>query len=112
MKIHEYQAKALLRRCGVTVPNGQIAFSVRATADVPKRLSGSAFVVKAPVHAGGRGKADGVRFVENCDEAAAAAKIDASRIAGARIAASVATVGMTMRRALAEQLSPANVLER
>ncbi len=74
MNIHEYQAKALLRRYGVRVPNGQVAFSVRAAGDVPKKLSGNAFVVKAQVHAGGRGKAGGVRFVQDSDEAAAAAE--------------------------------------
>ncbi len=74
MNIHEYQAKALLRRYGVRVPNGQVAFSVNATADIPKKLSGSAFVLKAQVHAGGRGKAGGVRFVQDSDEAAAAAE--------------------------------------
>lgn len=74
MNIHEYQAKALLRRYGVRVPNGQVAFSVNAAADIPKKLSGSAFVVKAQVHAGGRGKAGGVRFVQDSDEAAAAAE--------------------------------------
>lgn len=74
MNIHEYQAKALLRRYGVRVPNGQVAFSVRAAGDVPKKLSGDAFVVKAQVHAGGRGKAGGVRFVQSSEEAAAAAE--------------------------------------
>lgn len=74
MNIHEYQAKALLRRYGVRVPNGLVAFSVNAAADVPKKLSGSEFVVKAQVHAGGRGKVGGVRFVQGSDEAAAAAE--------------------------------------
>jgi len=74
MNIHEYQAKALLRRYGVRVPNGQVAFSVNAAAEIPKKLSGSAFVLKAQVHAGGRGKAGGVRFVRDSDEAAAAAE--------------------------------------
>ena len=74
MNIHEYQAKALLRRYGVRVPNGQVAFSVTAAAEVPKKLFGSEFVVKAQVHAGGRGKAGGVRFVESSEQAATAAE--------------------------------------
>jgi len=69
MNLHEFQAKQLLQRYGLTVPNGQIAQSAEAAAAATKEIAGDAWVVKAQVHAGGRGKAGGVKIVNSAAEA-------------------------------------------
>jgi succinyl-CoA synthetase beta subunit len=68
MNLHEYQAKALLADAGVPVPGGKAAFSVREAMTVAEELGGDRWVVKAQVHAGGRGKAGGVKLVGGRDE--------------------------------------------
>src|ERR1700739_4739192 len=74
MNIHEYQAKELLAKFGVTVPKGGIAYTPNEAVAVAKRLGGSVWVVKAQIHAGGRGKAGGVKLCRSEDEVAAAAR--------------------------------------
>jgi succinyl-CoA synthetase beta subunit len=74
MKIHEYQAKALLAKHGVPVPQGEVAFDAADAAGVAARLGGGTVVVKAQIHAGGRGKGGGVKVVKGPDEARAAAE--------------------------------------
>jgi len=69
MNLHEFQAKQLLQRYGLTVPNGQIAQSAEAAAAATKEIAGDVWVVKAQVHAGGRGKAGGVKIVNSAAEA-------------------------------------------
>ncbi len=73
MKIHEYQAKALLARYGVPVPRGEVAHTVVEAEAAAHKLGGTV-VVKAQIHAGGRGKGGGVKVVKNSDEARAAAE--------------------------------------
>ncbi|WP_062105089.1 ADP-forming succinate--CoA ligase subunit beta [Bacillus niameyensis] len=68
MNIHEYQGKEILRKYGVTVPNGKVAFSVEEAVDAAKNLGSAVCVVKAQIHAGGRGKAGGVKVAKNLDE--------------------------------------------
>lgn len=68
MKIHEYQAKALLRKAGVPVPRGTAAFSVDEAVAAAKALPGPVYVVKAQIHAGGRGKGGGVKLARSIDE--------------------------------------------
>jgi succinyl-CoA synthetase beta subunit len=68
MKIHEYQGKALLRKFGVTVPQGFAAFNVEQAVDAAKKLGGPVWVVKAQIHAGGRGKGGGVKLARSIDE--------------------------------------------
>ncbi|MBM0065172.1 ADP-forming succinate--CoA ligase subunit beta [Alkalicoccobacillus gibsonii] len=68
MNIHEYQGKELLRQYGVAVPNGKVAFSVEEAVSAAKDLGSSVSVVKAQIHAGGRGKAGGVKVAKNLDE--------------------------------------------
>ena len=63
MNIHEYQAKAVLAKFGVPVPRGLPAFSVAEATEAAKKLGGPVWVVKAQIHAGGRGKAGGVEKV-------------------------------------------------
>ncbi len=69
MKIHEYQAKALFRTFGVPVPDGSPAFSVEDAVDAARGLGGYPVVVKAQIHAGGRGKGGGVKLAASEDEA-------------------------------------------
>ena len=74
MKIHEYQAKAILTRYGVPVPRGEVAFNGTEAAAIASRLGGSVVVVKAQIHAGGRGKAGGVKLAKSPEEAERIAK--------------------------------------
>ena len=69
MKVHEYQAKAILKEFGIPVPEGAVAVSANEARVATTGLGGRA-VVKAQVHAGGRGKAGGVKVVSSADEAA------------------------------------------
>ena len=68
MKIHEYQAKDILRQFGVPVPRGVPAFTVQEAVEAAQKLGGSVWVVKAQIHAGGRGKGGGVKLARSIDE--------------------------------------------
>ena len=68
MKIHEYQGKELLRQFGVPVPRGYPAFTVQEAVEAAQKLGGSVWVVKAQIHAGGRGKGGGVKLARSLDE--------------------------------------------
>ncbi|MSO75939.1 MAG: ADP-forming succinate--CoA ligase subunit beta [Alphaproteobacteria bacterium] len=68
MNIHEYQAKGLLSRYGVATPRGAVAYTPEEAADQAELLGGSVWVVKAQIHAGGRGKAGGVKVVKSIAE--------------------------------------------
>ncbi len=68
MKIHEYQGKEVLRQYGVPVPRGYPAFSVREASEAAQKLGGSVWVVKAQIHAGGRGKGGGVKLARSMPE--------------------------------------------
>ncbi|MFN7916811.1 MAG: ADP-forming succinate--CoA ligase subunit beta [Vicinamibacterales bacterium] len=74
MKIHEYQAKAILARYGVPVPRGEVALNATEAGDIARRLGGHVVVVKAQIHAGGRGKGGGVKLAKSPDEAENIAK--------------------------------------
>ncbi len=68
MNIHEYQGKEVLRQYGVKVPQGKVAYTVDEAVAVAKELGTPVVVVKAQIHAGGRGKAGGVKIARNLDE--------------------------------------------
>jgi succinyl-CoA synthetase beta subunit len=68
MNIHEYQAKELLRKFGVAVPKGGIAYTAAEAVSVAEKLGGPVWVVKAQIHAGGRGKGGGVKLAKSIDE--------------------------------------------
>ena len=68
MKIHEYQGKEILRQFGVPVPRGIPAFTVQEAVEAAQKLGGPVWVVKAQIHAGGRGKAGGVKLAKSFDE--------------------------------------------
>src|SRR6266851_5953260 len=79
MNIHEYQAKAVLREFGVPVPRGHAAFSVEEAVKAASDLAVPVVVVKAQIHAGGRGKAGGVKMVKSKEEV----RREAERLLGA-----------------------------
>ena len=81
MNIHEYQAKAVLREFGVPVPRGVPAFSVDEAVKGAEQLGGPVWVVKAQIHAGGRGKAGGVKVVKSIDDV----KKESTRILGSTL---------------------------
>ncbi len=74
MKIHEYQGKEIFRKFGVPTPRGFPAFSVQEAVDAAKKLGGTVWVVKAQIHAGGRGKGGGVKLARSLDEVRETAK--------------------------------------
>ena len=74
MNIHEYQAKQLLSRYGVAVPRGKVAYTAAEAVDAANELGGPVWVVKAQIHAGGRGKGGGVRVVKSIDDVRDAAQ--------------------------------------
>ena len=82
MKIHEYQAKAVLARYGVPVPRGIVAATAAEARTAAQSLGGGTVVVKAQIHAGGRGKGGGVKVVKSPDEAEQAAKKNPRHEAG------------------------------
>jgi succinyl-CoA synthetase beta subunit len=102
MKIHEYQAKAILRDFGVPVPRGEVAETPAQARAVAERLGGRV-VVKAQVHAGGRGKAGGVKLADS----PAAAEAAAGQILGMRLRTpQTPPEGITVLRVLVEEASP------
>jgi succinyl-CoA synthetase beta subunit len=100
MKIHEYQAKAILARYGVTTPRGDVAFSKEEAREAARRLKSQVCVVKAQIHAGGRGKGGGVKLARSADEAAEIA----SQILGMNlVTAQTGPQGRIVKRLLIEE---------
>src|SRR6186997_1647936 len=100
MKIHEYQGKNILARYGVPVPRGEVAFNAAEAGEIARRLNGGLVVVKAQIHAGGRGKGGGVKLAKSPDEA--------ERIAAAMIGMTLVThqtgpAGRAVSRVLVEE---------
>src|SRR5688500_2707968 len=100
MKIHEYQAKSILREFGVPTPAGIACFSVDEAVEVAGKLGGNAWVVKAQIHAGGRGKGGGVKLAKSIDEV----KHFAGQILGMTLVTNqTGPQGQVVRRLLVEQ---------
>ena len=100
MKIHEYQAKELLRAHGVPVPAGKACFSAAEATAAASELGGEVWVVKAQIHAGGRGKGGGVQVCKSMDEVKEAAE----RIFGMQLVThQTGPEGQQVRRLLVEQ---------
>ena len=100
MKIHEYQGKEILRKYGVPVPRGEVAFSAEAAREIAERLGGGVSVVKAQIHAGGRGKGGGVKVVKSVADAATAAQA----ILGMQLVTyQTGPEGSTVKRVLVEE---------
>src|SRR3954463_3078535 len=100
MKIHEYQAKAILARHGVPVPEGEVVFAAADAGVTAKQLGGGTVVVKAQIHAGGRGKGGGVKVVKGPDAAARAA---ADMIGMRLVTYQTGPSGQVVQRVLVEQ---------
>jgi succinyl-CoA synthetase beta subunit len=73
MNLHEYQSKKILASYGVPVPDGRVASSPQEAVAAAQALGGAAWVVKAQVHAGGRGKAGGIKLVRDLEAVGSAA---------------------------------------
>jgi succinyl-CoA synthetase beta subunit len=100
MKIHEYQAKAILAKFGVPVPRGEVVFKTGEAWAAAERLGTPVVVVKAQIHAGGRGKAGGVKVAKSVEEAATFAE----RMLGMKlVTAQTGPEGRIVRRVLVEE---------
>ena len=100
MKIHEYQGKEMLRKFGVPTPRGMACFSVDEAVSAAQQLGGSVWVVKAQIHAGGRGKGGGVKVARSLEEV----REYAAKILGMQlITHQTGATGQTVRRLLIEQ---------
>ena len=100
MKIHEYQGKEILKRYGVAVPRGIACFSVDEAMAAADKLGGPVWVVKAQIHAGGRGKGGGVKLARSKDEVRA----HASSILGMQLVThQTGPQGQKVRRLLVEE---------
>jgi succinyl-CoA synthetase beta subunit len=100
MNIHEYQGKEILRRYGVATPRGVPCFSVAEAEDASRKLGGKAWVVKAQIHAGGRGKGGGVKLARSSEEV----REHASRILGMTLVThQTGPAGRLVKRLLVEE---------
>ena len=100
MKIHEYQGKEILKRFGVAIPQGGVAFSVDEAVKVAQSIGGNVWVVKAQIHAGGRGKGGGVKIAKSLDEV----RQFASQILGMKLVThQTGPEGKIVKRLLIEQ---------
>jgi succinyl-CoA synthetase beta subunit len=100
MKIHEYQAKSVLAKYGVPVPRGEVAFNAADVPDIARRLGTGVVVVKAQIHAGGRGKGGGVKLARSAEEAG---KIAASMIGMTLVTHQTGPEGRVVGRVLVEE---------
>ena len=100
MKIHEYQGKEILKKYGVPVPKGEVAFTIDEAVRAAEKIGGSRWVVKAQIHAGGRGKGGGVKLAKDLEEV----RERAGEILGMRlITHQTGPEGRIVRRLLVEQ---------
>jgi succinyl-CoA synthetase beta subunit len=100
MKIHEYQGKAILKKYGVAIPKGEVAFSIDEAVKAAELVGGSMWVVKAQIYAGGRGKGGGVKLARSLEEV----REHAGEILGMRlITHQTGPEGRIVRRLLIEQ---------
>src|SRR5436190_5710026 len=100
MKIHEYQAKAILARHGVPVPRGEVAVNAVEAGEIARRLGGSVVVVKAQIQAGGRGKGGGVKLARSPEEAE---KIASAMIGMTLVTHQTGPSGRVVARVLVEE---------
>ncbi len=102
MDIHEYQAKELLRGYGVPIPPGEVVYSERAAARVAEEVGGSRWVVKAQIHAGGRGRAGGVKIANSPQKVAELADL---MIGSILVTPQTGPEGKRVQRVLVERAS-------
>jgi len=100
MKIHEYQAKEILKKFDVAVPRGRVAFTADEAVEVARQVGGQLWVVKAQIHAGGRGKGGGVKLAKSLSEV----RQTASQMLGMRLVThQTGPEGKTVKRILVEE---------
>jgi len=100
MKIHEYQAKEVLRQYAVPTPGGSVCFSVDEAESAAQKLGGTVWVVKAQIHAGGRGKGGGVKVARSLQEVS----VHAGNILGMQLVTQqTGAAGQKVRRLLIEE---------
>jgi len=100
MKVHEYQAKEILKKFDVAVPKGGVAFTPDEAVEVASKMGGQVWVVKAQIHAGGRGKGGGVKVARSLDDV----RTLASQMLGMRLVThQTGPDGRTVKRLLIEQ---------
>src|SRR5437868_11480932 len=100
MNVHEYQAKEILRRYGVATPQGRACFSVDEAVKAARELGGNVWVVKAQIHAGGRGKGGGVKVARSIDDV----RVHAGRMLGMTLVThQTGGAGKLVRRLLIEE---------
>lgn len=103
MKIHEYQAKELLKRYGLNVPKGRVATTPNEAADGAREIGGSGWVLKAQIHAGGRGKAGGILTASSLNEVREAA----TRLLGSPLRTTQSgPEGLEVKKVLVEEMVP------
>ena len=100
MKIHEYQAKEILRAYGVKTPKGVPCFSVEEAEEAARKLGGNVWVVKAQIHAGGRGKGGGVKVVKSFDEVMA---VSSSILGMQLVTHQTGSTGQLVKRLMVEE---------
>jgi len=100
MKLHEFQAKEIFRKAGIPTPNGQVVTTADQAGQAAKDISGPPWVVKAQVHAGGRGKGGGVKVVKEASEVATAAQTILSK---PLVTKQTGTEGVTVNQILIEE---------
>ncbi len=102
MNLHEYQAKQVFAQYGMPVPNNQVVESTDAVSDALSKLAGNRWVVKAQVHAGGRGKAGGVKLVDSADAVVQAVK---AMLGTHLVTGQTDTQGQPVNQVLIEEIS-------
>ena len=100
MRVHEYQAKTILARYGIPVPRGEVAFNAAEAGEIASRLGDGAVVVKAQIHAGGRGKGGGVKLARSREEAEAIAD---HMLGMTLVTRQTGSAGRVVRRVLIEE---------
>jgi len=100
VKIHEYQAKAILQRFGVAVPRGAVCFTPREAKEAAARLGAPSYVVKAQIHAGGRGKGGGIKRADSPSEVE---RVASSMIGTTLVTPQTGPAGKKVRRILVEE---------
>jgi succinyl-CoA synthetase beta subunit len=100
MKIHEYQAKELFRQFGIPVPRGGVAETPGEAREIARQIGGGKIVLKAQIHAGGRGKAGGIKLASSPEEV----EVAAEEMIGMRlVTAQTGPEGKEVRKVLVEE---------
>ncbi len=100
MKIHEYQAKRIFKSYGIPIPNGDVASSPQEAKEIAKKIGAKRFIIKAQIHAGGRGKSGGIQFADSPSDVE---KISRSMIGSRLVTPQTGVDGKQINRVLVEE---------